>query len=214
MIIRSLGLFFLLSLGLLGAQLTQLKTHIELRAEPLPALTALISTFNTLGYKIQIDSLSTSESVMQIDAVLIGIKPFNSAILAEHFQENGLKLTHGRVNQGKLELAIDATAAVWNVPLLNADEGIELQRSSTPYWFRVEPGQVVSIQAPYGGKWYPDISVLDGSMRLLSSYRSEKNHDDLKLPLPEGAYYLKISNTYGMKALKEGMWVESMSDGR
>ncbi|MCK9374172.1 MAG: hypothetical protein M0P91_13400 [Sulfuricurvum sp.] len=214
MIKRSLGLLFLLPLGLLAAQLTQLKTHIELRAEPLPALPALISTFNTLGYKIQIDSLSRSDSVIQIEAVLVGLKPFNSATLTEHFQENGMKLTHGRVNQGKLELAIDAMAAVWNVPLLNADEGMELQRSSAPYWFRVEPGQVVSIQAPYGGKWYPDISVLDGSMQLLSNYRSEKNHDDFKLPLPEGAYYLKISNTNGMKALKEGMWVESMSEGR
>lgn len=211
---RALGFSLLLPLGLLGAQLTQLKTHIELRAEPLVALSALTSTFTTLGYKIQIDSLSTSESVTQIEAVLIGIKPFNSAVLTDHFQENGMKLTSARVNQGKLELGIDAMAAVWGVPLLNADEGIELQRSSTPYWFRVEPGQIISIQAPYGGKWYPDISVLDGSMRLLYSYRSEKNHDDFKLPLPEGGYYLKVSNANGMKALKEGMWVESMSDGR
>jgi len=214
MIKRIFGLLLVLSVGLLGTQFTKLKTHMEVRADPLVALTTLTYTFNKLGYKMQIDSISTQESITRIEAVLIGIKPFNTAVLAEYFQENGIKLTYGRVSQGKLELGIDAISAVWNTQILSADEGLELQRSVTPYWLRVEAGQIINIQSPYGGQWYPDISVLDRSMRVLYTFRSEKSHDDLKFLLPAGAYYLKISNTNGMKALKEGMWIESMSEGR
>jgi len=214
MIKHLLGILLLLPLGLFGAQLTQIKTHIELTADPLVGLTTLIYSFNTLGYKLQIDSVSTQKSVSRIDALVIGLKPLNPVVLGDTLQENGIKLTYARMNQETMELGIDATAAVWNVPLLNPDEGVEMQRSNTPYWFRVEGGQMIRIEPAYGAKWYPDVSVMDASMHVLSTERSEKSVHELEFSLPEGAYYLKISNTNGMKALKEGMWVESMSPGR
>lgn len=150
----------------------------------------------------------------QIDADVICQKPINPTVLAENLQEEGMTLRYIRMNHGTMELGADATAAIWNVQSLGSDEGAQMQRSATPYWFRVEKGQTISIEPSYGGKWYPDISVLDITMRPLSTYRSQKSADVLKLSLPEGAYYLKISNTNGMKTLKEGMWVESMSEGR
>lgn len=207
-------LLLLLPFGAFGGPLTQLNTRIELTSDPLVGLTTLAHTFKSLGYRMQIDTIVTRNSVSQIEAVLIGQKPLNPAVLAENLQEAGIKLTYGRMNEGKMELGIDATAAVWNLQILGADEGTGLERSSTPYWFRVTPGQAIRIEPPYGAKWYPDVSVMDASMRILFSERSEQSSDELKFPLPDGAYYLKISNTYGMKAMKEGMWVESMSEGR
>lgn len=195
-------------------QFTQQKAHIELTSDPLVGLTTLTHSFNALGYKMQIDSISTQKTVSQIDALIIGLKPFTPASLSGALQENGIKLTYSRMNQETMELGIDASAAVWDVQVLNPDEGVELQRSNTPYWFRVEAGQVIRIQPPYGAKWYPDVSVMDASMHILSTERSEKSVNELEFTLPEEAFYLKISNTNGMKALKEGMWVESMSPGR
>lgn len=209
-----LWIVLLLPIGVLGGQLSQLQVRIELRADPLVGLTTLAHTFKSLGYRMQIDTISTRNSVSQIEAVIIGQKPLNPTVLAENFQEEGIKLVYARMNEGKLELGIDATAAVWNLQILGADEGIGLERSSSPYWLRVTEGQTIRIEPPYGVKWYPDVSVMDASMRILFSERSENSANELKLPLPEGAYYLKISNTNGMKSLKEGMWVESMSEGR
>lgn len=211
------GLFrtlLLLPLGVFGAPFTQLKTHIALTSDPLVGITALTNIYNSLGYKIEINSISTHNGTSRIEAVVIGLKPLEMAVLADNIQESGMKLTHSRMNQGSMELDIDATEAVWNQEMLGIDEGKELQRSNTPYWFRVEAGQVIRIQPPYGGKWYPDVSVLDKSMRILYTKRSDKEMHELVFPLPAGSYYLKISNTAGMKALKEGMWVESMSEGR
>lgn len=211
---RILGALFLLPIGLFATQLITLKSHIEVTADPLVAVTTLNHTFNTLGYKIQIKTISTENLTSRIDAELIGLKPLTSAVLAESFQENGIKVLSARIDGETMDLNIDATAAIWNIQKLNADEGIALERSNSTYWFRIEADQIIRIEPAYGGKWYPDVSVLDKSMRILYTARSDKSANELKFLLPEGAYYLKISNTNGMKALKEGMWVESMSTGR
>lgn len=201
-------------MGLFGTPPAQLKTHIELTSDPLVSLTVFTHTLNALGYKLQIDEITTQPSLSQIEGSILGFKPLNTGILAENLQDANMTLTSARMNQGKMELRIEAAAAVWNVPMLSADEGIQMERSNSPYWLRVGGGQIIRIEPPYGGKWYPDVSVLDASMRVLYSYRSDKSSDEVKFPLPEGAAYLKISNKNGMKALKEGMWVESMSEGR
>lgn len=204
----------MLPVGLLGSQLTQLKAHIELTSDPLVSLTAFTHTLNALGYKLQIDEITTQNSLSRIEGTILGLKPLNTAVLAENFLEEKMTLTYARMNQGKMELGVDGSSAVWNAQILAADEGIQLERSNSPYWFRVEEGQDIRIEPAYGGKWYPDVSVLDASMNVLYSYHTGKSANELKFPLPEGARYLKVSNTGGMKALKEGMWIESMSEGR
>lgn len=211
MVTKALGILLLAPLGLYG---TQMRAHVEMTADPLVAVTALMHTFNTLGYRYQIDSLSTQNSVTQIHGAVIGLQPLNPTLLAENLQDEGMKLAYARMNNGEMELGIDSSAAVWNVQLLGIDEGAQMHHSTLPYWFRVEAGQEIHISPPYAGKWYPDVSVLDASMHVLYSYRSDRSLDELNFPLPEGAYYLKVSNRNGMKELKEGMWIESMSLGR
>lgn len=208
---HTLGILLLTPLALLAAQF---KVHIALSGDPLVGITAFSHTLNTLGYKYQIETLSTQNSLTNIDGTVIGLKPLIPLALTENLQDEGIKLLYARMNQGTMELGIDVTSAVWNIQALGIDEGMQMPRSNLPYWFRVEPAQEIHIEPPYGGKWYPDVSVLDASMHVLSTYRLDKSMDELKFSLPDGSYYLKVSNSNGMKLLREGMWVESMSLGR
>lgn len=208
---HTLGIFLLTPLVLLAVQF---KVHIDLTGDPLVGITTFSHTLNTLGYKYQIDTFSTQNSLTAMDGTVIGAKPFTASVLTENIQDEGIKLLYARMNHGTMELGIDVTSAVWNIQALGIDEGAQMPRSILPYWFRVESAQEIHIDPPYGGKWYPDVSVLDASMHVLSTYRSDKSMDELKFSLPDGSYYLKVSNTNGMKLLREGMWIESISLGR
>lgn len=208
---RTLAILLLTPLVVLAVQF---KVHIELSGDPLVGITTFSHTLNALGYKYQIETLSTQNSLTNIDGTAIGLKSLIPSALTENLQDEGIKLLYARMNHGTLELGIDVTSAVWNIQALGVDEGAQMPRSNLPYWFRVESVQEIHVEPPYGGKWYPDVSVLDASMHVLSTYRSDKNMDELKFSLPDGSYYLKVSNTNGMKVLREGMWVESMSLGR
>lgn len=163
---------------------------------------------------MEIDTLDVQKNRGELSGSAIGNKIFNPTALSENLKEQGIRIEKAHLEKNILVMVLDTQSARWNIPLLGSDEGVELKRVNAAQWFRVEEGQHIRIEPPYPGKWYPDVCVLDVSMSLLSSFRSLEPKEELEFELPKGAYYLKISNAQGMKVLKEGMWIESMSPGR
>lgn len=191
-----------------------LKTEISFTGEPMVSVRTITQAFNGVGYKLELEELIVESGSGKLLGSAIGNKTFNPAALGENLKEQGIRIERAHVDSNSLTLTLDTRHAIWNTPLLGSDEGSELKRVNAPQWFRVEEGQHIRIEPPYTGKWYPDIAVLDVSMQILSSFRSSDPKEELEFELPIGAYYLKISNAHGMKVLKEGTWIESMSQGR
>lgn len=191
-----------------------INTHISFTGEPTLSVRTIAHAFNAIGYKLDINTLDVQNSSGELSGTAIGTKGFNPTALSENLKEQGIKIEKAHLDKSDLTMTLDTQNGQWNVSLLGSDEGTELKRVSVAQWFRVEVGQHIRIEPPYVGEWYPDVAVLDASMSLLSSFRSLEPKEELKFELPQGAYYLKISNAQGMKVLKEGMWIESMSPGR
>lgn len=207
--------FWFLWVGFVSSALAAtINVQIRWEGEGLNALRTLTQSFNSIGYKLEIESLVYENSQGEIEAKALGNRAFAPSILAENLKEQGIVISHARYEGEKLTLSVQTQNGFWNIPLLGADEGIELKKASTPQWFRVEENQNIRIEPPYAGKWYPDIAVLDAQMGILSSYRSLEPKEEFQFELPAGSRYLKVSNAQGMKALKEGMWIESLSPGR
>lgn len=193
---------------------SSITTQITFTGEPVVSIRTLTHAFNAVGYKLDVDTLAIQNRTGDLRGTAIGNKIFNPALLGENLKEQGIRIERAHLDKNRLSLIVDTRNAFWNIPLLGADEGSELKRANAAQWFRVEEGQIIRIEPPYTGKWYPDLAVLDSSMHALSSFRTSQPKEELQFELPEGAYYLKISNAQGMKVLKEGMWIESMSPGR
>jgi hypothetical protein len=204
-------LFLLTHSALFGVSIN---TQIEFTGEPAVSLRTITQAFNTLGYRFDVKSLSVENGSGKLQGSAVGNKTFTPVVLSENLKEQGIRIDSAHADQNGLSMVLNTQNAFWNAPLLGRDEGSELKRMNNAQWFRVEEGQSIRIQPPYAGKWYPEIAVLDASMHLLSSYRSLEAKDEFQSELPPTAYYLKISNAQGMKVLKEGMWIESMSLGR
>lgn len=195
-------------------QPNSIKTHILFSGEPILALKAIQQSFHAAGYKLDVHTFSMEDSTGEIGGTAVGLKPFSIGMLRENVQEEGMALTRASTEQGVLKLVLDAANGAWSAPQIGSDEGAELKRSSNPQWFRIQGGQVLRFEPPYVGKWYPEIALLDASMRVLYAYRSAKATEEFELEVPEGACYLKVSNVWGMKVLKEGTWIESVTPGR
>lgn len=189
-------------------------TQIVFSGEAVAALKAVHQGFNAVGYKFDITAVTAENSSGKVSGTAVGIRPFSVEAFGENLKEEGLLLESIGMEQGVLKLKLDAKNALWNAPLIGNDEGVQLERSNGAKWFRVQSGQTIRIEPPYTGKWYPDIAIFDASFRVLYSYRSQKAKDQFEFELPEGAHYLKVSNVWGMKVLKEGTWIESITPGR
>lgn len=184
-------------------------TRITFIGEPTVSLRTLTQAFYSIGYKLEIDTFFVQESAGELSALARGNKPFNSAALGENLREEGILIGKAYMRSGELVLELDTRNCVWNVPLLEGGDGAELKRAATAQWFRLKDVQRIEIQPPYVGRWYPDVAIYNRTLGLLSSLRDTEPKEELQFELPQDAYYLKISNTQGMKVLKEGMWIES-----
>lgn len=190
------------------------KTEIAFSGEPAVAVKSIIHAFSTLGYRLDIGTFSTDKSSGILRGTVSGIKLFSPEVFTENLKEEGIVINTIRVERGTFSVNVNAEKGVWSAPLIGKDEGVELQKSATSQWFRVEEDQTIRIQPPYACKWYPEIAVLSLSMDVLYSSRLGKPEDQMDIVLPAGAAYLKVSNTNGMKVLPSGMWIESLSEGR
>ncbi len=209
---KRLLILFSTPLLLLGESIS---TNITFTGDLSVSMRTITQSFSTLGYRVDVDSLSMQNHKGILNATVIGNKVFSPSLLAENLQEQGIGIEKAHFDsKNGLSLVLDTRNAIWNIVLLGRDEGAELKRVSSAQWFRVEEAQDIRIEPPYVGKWYPEIAVFDETMKLLSSFRSLETKEEFRFELPKGAYYLKISNAQGMKVLKEGMWIESITPGR
>ncbi len=191
-----------------------LHAHIIFVGKPIVTLRTVTQAFNTIGYKFELNSLRMKNDSGELRAIVTGSKVFNAGALSESLKEQGIKIEKAHIDSQLLTMKIDTQSADWNILVLGRDDGVELKRVSSAQWFRIEEARIVRIEPPYVDKWYPDVAILDSRMELLSSFRSSEPKEELEFVLPQGAHYLKISNAQGMKVMKEGMWIESMSSER
>lgn len=175
------------------------------------ALRSIHNAFNTLGYRLDIQKMSADGTRGELSATAVGNKILNGAVLAENLKEENIRIEKARLDGQDLDLILDARNAKWNVSVLAPEEGTELKRVSAPQWFQIDQSRHIRISAPYVGKWYPDITVLNEHMGVVYSYRSSEPKEEVVFELPQGAFYLMVSNTQGMKMIKEGMWIESLN---
>ena len=211
---KRLGTLLFFPLFAFALQSNHILTQIEFSGEPVVAVKVIQNGFNAAGYRLEIHSLMTENGRGTLQGEAVGIRAFDPDVLRENLHEQGVAVEQSEERKGVFSLLLDAKNALWNLPQIGNDEGTELERTNVPQWFRVHSGQTIKIEPSYAGKWYPDVAVLDSSMKVLYSFRSEKAQEEWSFRLPEGACYLKVSNIWGMKVLREGTWIESISSGR
>ena len=187
--------------------------HITITHGGLLSSVIIQDIFESMGLKADIHRFVNTEGIVNIDYALYGKKAFDPKGFSDTLSEHQITLKSGQFKNKLWIVGLDATQAFWNLAAISEDEGAQLERRVIPYWFIVNKAQGISIEAPYGNKWYPEVAVLDSNMQILASFREFKSQDHLLFKLPENAMYLKVSNANGMKMLKEGTWVSSANDG-
>jgi len=106
------------------------------------------------------------------------------------------------LSQAEWTFSVDMRDGFLNVPRLNSYENIELKRSLYAYWIDVSEIKELSIQSSRRNSWYPYITYFDSSLRLLKVIKKDTRILHLDLSIPEGAKYIKISDIYTLKNIK------------
>lgn len=204
-------LFFLLLLVVLSVAAKEIKSEVHVNVTHGGLLSTVIvqRVLESMGFKVDIYHFSATDEVTELDMTLYAKKPFDPKAFVEDLKDHQIMAGDEQVKDRQWTIALDATQALWNVPAITEDEGAQVERTNVAAWFRVNKTLGITVEAPYGHKWYPEIAVFDDKMEILASIKEPAFKDHMTFLLPEHAMYLKVSNANGMKMLREGMWIES-----
>ncbi|HQS66801.1 MAG TPA: hypothetical protein PLM93_06425 [Sulfuricurvum sp.] len=206
--------FFLVLLVVLSVAAKETKSEINLNVTHggLLSTTIVQHVLVSMGYKAHINRFSSVNEVTEMDMILYGKKPLDPKEFVEESNLHQITASNAIVSNKKWTIGLDASQALWNVPAITQDEGVQIERTNIAAWFRVNNTLGITVEAPYGNNWYPEIAVLDDKMQTLLSTKESTFKDRITFQLPEHAMYLKVSNSNGMKMLREGMWIESANE--
>jgi hypothetical protein len=110
-----------------------------------------------------------------------------------------------RETSTKWTYTIDTQSAVLNVSRLQDDNSLKLKRSLYAKWVDISKVKKVHISSSLRNTWYPYIAYYDKSLNLIDVLKIDKKSDNLYLDFKENMYYIKISDIYTLKNIRDDL---------
>jgi len=125
-------------------------------------------------------------------------------ILQNELHKSGCDIVDVEKNSAReWTYTIDITNGYLNVAQLYAGEELKLKRSFYARWLDISKIRSLKIISSRRNRWYPYISYYDASLHLLKLLKKNKIYKKLTLAMPKNAKYIKISDMYTLKNVKD-----------
>jgi hypothetical protein len=127
-------------------------------------------------------------------------------ILAQELEKNNCKIVDVvRENESDWSYVIDMQKAKLDVAALEGGVEFNLKRSLYAYWLDVSKIGTLDIVSSIRNEWYPYIAFYDKSLKLLNVIKIDTKKTNITLELDPEAYYIKISDIYTLKNIKDDL---------
>ncbi len=127
-------------------------------------------------------------------------------VLDDELKKSGCKVVDViRKSPTDWTYVIDMQNAKLNTKVLEKDKKTKLKRSLYSYWLDVSKIQKLKIDSSYRNSWYPYIAYYDKSLKLLRVIKRDKRRTSITLNMRENTHYLKISDIYTLKNIKDSL---------
>jgi hypothetical protein len=104
---------------------------------------------------------------------------------------------------------IDMSGGFLNIDSLSSGESTTLKRSLYAHWLDISKVNNITIQSAARNDWYPYVAFYDKSLHLLELVKKDAKQTHISLEIPKYAKYMKVSDLYSLKNIKDDLVVES-----
>jgi len=172
---------------------------------PLFFLKIMGDTLRDIGYYRYVtlsSNLNVSEFIWSIS--LNSEYATDPIILQQELLKRGCNIVDiERKSPTKWTYTIDMTNGYLDVKKLNDVQEVELKRSLYAHWLNVRDINSLKIKSSRRNSWYPYITYYDSSLHLLKVIKRDRRTKVIKLTIPPQATYIKISDLYTLKNVKD-----------
>lgn len=182
-----------------------LELNFKTSGSPLFFIKIMSNTLRNIGYYRYVtkeSTLNNREFTWSIS--LLSEYATDPTILQNELIKNGCKIVDIEKNNIiNWTYTIDMRDAHLNVDILETGSKLKLKRSSYAHWLDVSNITRVEIRSSRRDNWYPKISYYDSSLHLLQVIAKDYRKTRLSLNIPRDAKYIKISDIYTLKNIKD-----------
>ena len=186
---------------------TELKLNFKTSGSPLFFVKLMGDTLRNIGYYRYVttaSSLDVSEFIWNIS--LKSEYATDPLILENELNKSGSKIIDvTRISATEWTYIVDISEAYLNVPFIGVDEEFKLKRSLYAHWVNVLEVKSILVKSSRRNSWYPDIAYYDASLHLLKVLKKDKIYRKLNLNIPPNAKYMKISDLYTLKNVRDSL---------
>ncbi len=125
-------------------------------------------------------------------------------ILQNELAKNGCEIIDIERNSvQEWTYVIDMAQGYLNIPKVKSRQETRLKRSLYAHWLDVSEIKELEIKSSRRNQWYPYIAYYDASLHLLKIIKEKEIHRVISLDIPKNAKYMKISDVYTLKNVKD-----------
>ncbi len=194
-------------LALFFKEPTKIKYTFSSNANPIFFVKIVGDTLRNIGYfRYVTNSANYSQEKFEWKVDIVSEYAIDPVIFQKELAKSGCKIIDvQRKSKKEWNYTIDMLHAKLDVMKLKANQKVKLQRSLHPYWFDVSGISKLRIVSRAGNNWYPDISYYDKLLHLIKVQNRDKKIYDMRVNIPKKTKYIKISDIYTMKNLKNSL---------
>lgn len=162
-------------------------------------------TLRNIGYYRYVttaSTLSSSEFTWSIN--LISEYATDPLILQTELNKSGSNIIDiDRKSKTEWTYVVDMGSSFLNLIELKNARNIKLKRSLYAHWLNVSKIKKLKIVSSRRNNWYPYIAYYDASLHLLKVIKEDEKYNVINLKIPKEAKYIKISDLYSLKNVKD-----------
>ncbi len=183
----------------------ELNLHFKTSGNPLFFVKLMSDTLRNIGYYRYVTTaseLNNAEFTWSIE--LSSEYATDPQILEKELSKSGCKIIDiQRDSSTQWVYTVDMVDGFLNIKELEDTQKISLKRSLYAYWLNVSKIQMLNILSSSRNNWYPYIAYYDSSLHLLEVIKNDEKMSKISLEMPKGAKYIKISDIYTLKNIKD-----------
>lgn len=183
----------------------QFRIDFRTNGSPLFFVKLMSDTLSSMGYfkyTTVASQRDASEFIWSI--VLTSEYATDPIILQQELQKRGCEIVDiERSDVREWNYLIDISHAKLNVKQLKTGKEIVLQKSLYEHWLDVSKIKQLRIESKRRNRWYPYISYYDSALHLLKVTKIDKVTKAIELEMPKTARYIRITDLYTLKNIKD-----------
>jgi hypothetical protein len=183
----------------------EFRLNFKTSGSPLFFVKIMGDTLRNIGYYRYVttaSNLDASEFTWNID--LTSEYATDPLVLQNELAKSGCGIIDIERNSAtEWTYVIDMGAGFLNIKELQSEQELKLKRSLYAHWLNVSKVKTLTIVSSRRNSWYPYIAYYDSSLHLLKLIKENGIYKKIMLQIPKNAKYIKISDLYTLKNVKD-----------